>query len=166
VDVQAKLDEITALVEAARAMPMSASCMINRGELLAHLDELRDMLPAELSEAAGVLRERSAVVEEGRDEAARIVAEAEAERARLVAKTEVVREAAKEADRIVAEARVDADRMRTEVDDYVDAKLANFEVVLNKTLAAVERGRAKLGGQDELHGLRDAGGFDDTPLPG
>ena len=34
--------------------------------------------------------------------------------------------------------------MRAEVDDYVDTKLANFEVVLDKTLAAVNRGREKL----------------------
>ena len=34
--------------------------------------------------------------------------------------------------------------MRGEVDDYVDTKLANFEVVLDKTLAAVHRGREKL----------------------
>lgn len=165
-DVQAKLDEITAVVEGARAMPMSASCIVNRGELLAILDDLREMLPAELSEAAGLLRERAAVVDEGRAEAERIIEEARAERTRMLAKTEVVREATKEADRIVEAARADAERMRLEVDDYVDGKLANFEVVLHKTLAAVERGRAKLGGQHELHALREAGDFDDEPLPG
>ena len=37
--------------------------------------------------------------------------------------------------------------MRAEVDDYVDTKLANFEVVLDKTLAAVNRGRDKLRGR-------------------
>lgn len=165
-DVQAKLDEIVALIEGARAMPMSASCIVNRGELLGQLDELRDLLPAELSEAAGILRDREAVVDEGRQEAERILEEARVERGRLVAKAEVVREAAKEADRLLAEARSDAERMRAEVDDYVDAKLANFEVVLNKTLAAVERGRAKLGGHQDVHALADTSDFDDTPLPG
>ncbi|MCW2679640.1 MAG: hypothetical protein JWM62_1041, partial [Frankiales bacterium] len=33
-------------------------------------------------------------------------------------------------------------------------KLANFEVVLSKTLAAVEKGRARLGGQSEHDELR------------
>jgi len=42
----------------------------------------------------------------------------------------------------------EADRMRQEVDDYVDAKLAGFEVALNKTLSAVSRGREKLRGTD------------------
>ena len=44
--------------------------------------------------------------------------------------------------------------MRQEVDDYVDAKLANFEIVLNKTLAAVQRGREKLQGRGEMEQLR------------
>jgi hypothetical protein len=41
--------------------------------------------------------------------------------------------------------------MRAEVEDYVDGKLANFEVVLTKTVAAVERGREKLRGRVDQH---------------
>jgi hypothetical protein len=40
--------------------------------------------------------------------------------------------------------------MRAEIDDYVDGKLANFEVVLHKTLQAVEKGRAKINGRHDL----------------
>lgn len=79
--------------------------------------------------------------------------DAEAERARLVSRTEVVQSANREADRILDEATEQAHQIRLEVEDYVDAKLANFEVVLQKTLAAVERGREKLRGRlaaDEL----------------
>jgi hypothetical protein len=36
-----------------------------------------------------------------------------------------------------------------EAEDYVDAKLANFEIVLQKTLAAVARGRESLRGRLE-----------------
>ena len=41
-DVHEKLDEITALVENARAMPMSASCIVNRAEVVTLLEELID----------------------------------------------------------------------------------------------------------------------------
>jgi hypothetical protein len=44
-------------------------------------------------------------------------------------------------------ARTQAEAMRLQTEDYVDAKLANFEVVLHKTLSAVERGREKLRGR-------------------
>jgi cell division septum initiation protein DivIVA len=164
VDVHDKLDEIVAAVEAARAMPMSASCIVNRAETLALLDELRELLPGELAEAEELLESRDDVVEEGHAEAARIIEEAKRERARLVAKTEVAQEAAREAERIITEAEDESQRMRDDVDEYVDAKLANFEVVLGKTLAAVERGREKLRGRHPLDDLRDHEP-DETPLP-
>lgn len=145
-DVQPKLDELTDLVESARAMPMSASCLVNRGEVLALVDEIRDALPGELRQAQWVLHDRDEVVEEGRREAERIVAAAHQERELLVSEQEVTREADREADRLVADARKEADDLRVEVEEYVDAKLAAFEAELHRTLAAVERGRDKLTG--------------------
>jgi cell division septum initiation protein DivIVA len=152
-DVPAKIEEIEELVRTARAMPMSASCVINRTEMLEHLDELRALLPDELAGAQRVLADSAAVVEEGRAEAGRIVAAARAEAARLISREAVAEAAGAQAEEIISTARADAERMRTEIDDYVDAKLANFEVVLHKTLSAVERGRAKISGRHELDDL-------------
>ncbi|MEO6713531.1 MAG: hypothetical protein ABIM89_08905 [Mycobacteriales bacterium] len=167
VDIQAKLDALTEMVETARSMPMSASCIVNRTDMLTLLDEVREMLPGELREAQSVIKDRDEIVEEGRRRAERILSDAESERDRLVSDTEVVRSAEREADRVVDDANEQARRMQVEVDDYVDAKLANFEVVLNKVLTAVERGRDKLRGRQELDALGEPGAFgDDTPLPG
>ena len=157
------LDEVVRLVEQARAMPMSSSAVVNRSELLALLDELRARLPRALSQAREVLGDREALVEQGRQEAARLVAEAERERERLVEQTDVHRRAAVEARRLLDDAAEQAAMMRVQVDDYVDGKLANFEVVLHKTLEAVERGRAKLAGRSALDAL--AGDDGDGPLP-
>lgn len=164
-DVHAKLDELTALISNARAMPMSASCVVNRAEVLTALDEIRGLLPAQIADAQRVIDERSSVVAEGQAEAERIIEAAKAERARLISRTEVMRDASREAEQVLSAARSDAERMRVEIDDYVDGKLANFEVVLNKTLQAVEKGRAKISGRHELDALADAGALDDTPLP-
>lgn len=163
-DLLSKIDEIVATVEAAKSMPLSSSCVLNRAELLAALDELRTLLPGELAAASGIVADREVLVEEGRREAERIIAAARQERARLVARTEVAQEAARHASALVEEARETARAMRVEVEDYVDAKLATFEVVLQKTLAAVDRGREKLRGRHEFDTLRD-GELDDTPLP-
>ena len=163
-DIHAKLDELTALVENARAMPMSASCVLNRGELLAHLDEVRALLPTEIADAQGLLRKKSQVVDEGRAEAEQIIEAAKAERARMIARTDVAREATREAEAMLSAARADAERMRREIDDYVDGKLANFEVVLHKTMAAVEKGRAKISGRGELDALAEPSPAE-APLP-
>jgi vacuolar-type H+-ATPase subunit H len=164
-DAQAKLDQVTEMVENAKSMPLSASVLVNKAEMLALLDELRAALPDELREAQWVIKDRDEVIESGRKEADKIIADAKVEATRLTSKTEVMQTATKEAERVMEEARDNAKRMRLEVEDYVDAKLANFEVVLHKTLGAVERGRDKLKGRHELEELRESLLPDEPPLP-
>ncbi|MET9774991.1 ATP synthase F0 subunit B [Streptomyces sp. NPDC006367] len=161
-DVQKKLDEITAMVSGARAMPMSASCVVNRAELLALLEELRTGLPGSLAQAQELIGDREQMVAQARQEADRIIESAHAERGALIAETEIARRSQAEADRILAEARQEADEIRAEADDYVDSKLANFEVVLTKTLGSVGRGREKLLGTGP--GL-DENGYEDEDAP-
>lgn len=164
--VTAKLDELLALVESARSMPMSASCVLNRGETVALIDQARTLLPQALQKASSLLADRDAVIAEGRIEAERIIAAAHEERAALVSEHEVAREAAVEADRLERAAAARSESMAAEVDDYVDSKLANFEVVLTKTLQAVDRGREKLRGRIASDDLRTLGDdADSPPLP-
>jgi len=157
VDVHEKLDEVTALIQSARAMPMSASCIVNRAEVITLLEELRALLPEEFDLAEQLLAGRDQVVAEGRDEADAIIAAAHEERMRLVSETEVFAQAQLEASRIRGEAQDDAESMRQQVDGYVDGKLATFEITLNKTLAAVHRGRDKLRGRSEMDSLGTLG---------
>ncbi|MFJ3215362.1 cell division initiation protein [Kitasatospora sp. NPDC086801] len=149
-DVQNKVDEIVTAVENARSMPMSASCVVNRAELIGLLKDLKAVLPAELAQAQSMMADHEQVVAGAQAEADRIIQGAHAERGSLISDTEVVRRAQAEADRILAEARGEVEAKRAEADDYVDSKLANFEVVLTKTLGAVGRGRTKLRGDSSV----------------
>jgi vacuolar-type H+-ATPase subunit H len=144
VDVQQKLDEISKLVEGARSMPMSASIVVNRAELVTLLTELREELPGEIAKAQETVQYGDQVVEDARREAERVVAAAHEERQQLINGTDYVTVAQAEADRLLAEVRAEVSEQRREADDYVDSKLANFEVVLTKTLGAIGRGREKL----------------------
>ncbi|MCX4983722.1 ATP synthase F0 subunit B [Streptomyces sp. NBC_00572] len=161
-DVQKKLDEIVATVQGARSMPMSASCVVNRAELLALLEEVREALPGSLAQAQELIGGREHMVEQARQEADRIIEAAHAERGSIVSDTQVARQSQEEADRILSEARREAEEVRAEADDYVDSKLANFEVVLNKTIGSVDRGREKLLGRGP--GL-DQDGYADEDAP-
>jgi len=156
-EVHSKLAEVSSLVEGARSMPMSASCVVNRADLLGLLEQIGSLLPETITRAQEVLGDKEGVVEEGRREAEALIVAARAERRRLLEATDVYAEASAEADRLLEEARSSAEVMRLEVEDYVDAKLANFEIVLSKTLSAVERGRQKLSGRHELEALGEQG---------
>ncbi|MEL5954616.1 cell division initiation protein [Streptomyces sp. CLV115] len=146
-DVQKKLDEIVETVGNARSMPMSASCVVNRAELLAMLEEVREALPGSLAHAQELIGGQEQLAEQARQEAERIIGAARAERTSLISDTEIARQSRSEADRILDEARREAAEVRGDADEYVDSKLANFEVVLTKTIGSVDRGREKLLGR-------------------
>jgi cell division septum initiation protein DivIVA len=163
VDPLDRIDEIIAFIEGARSVPMSRNCIVDRGEMIGLLDQIRGDLPSEMRRATALLDERDKILEAGRREAERIITEAEQEHARLVSINEITVSSEHEGARIVAAARAEAQRLRDEVDEYVDTALANFEQFLTRSLASIERGR------DKMHALREIGSFsgDDEggPLP-
>ncbi len=156
------LEHLRELVETARSMPLSNSAIVNRDEVLELLDETMERLPEELRQARWLLKEREEYLERARREADEIVAAARVQAEGMVQRTEVVREAQRVARITIEEAEAHGRQLRNQAEDYVDAKLANFEIVLAKTLRAVERGRQKLAGAHELDVLRE----DEPPLPG
>ncbi|MEX0835651.1 MAG: hypothetical protein WD010_06140 [Nitriliruptor sp.] len=146
-DVEAKLHQLERLVAEAKTVPLSASIMVNRAEVDGLVADIRDALPEELTQARWVVKERDEILERAEVDAARLIDDARAEQGHLVSQEDVVRAADREATRILGEAREHARQIRLEAEDYVDAKLANFEIVLTKTLSAVEKGRQKLRGR-------------------
>jgi cell division septum initiation protein DivIVA len=153
VDVHAKLAELREVVEKARSMPMSASAVVNRDEVLALIDEVASAVESAFRDSERVVAERDSVVDEGRTQAQQIVADAREERTRIISDTDVYRVAKRQADEIIRQARLEAEELRKETDDYVDAKLANFEVTLERTTEAVKRGRERLAGRSAFDDL-------------
>lgn len=147
------IEKLLAIVNDARSMPLSSSALVNRQEVLEMLETLRQALPGEITRARSILRDGEEVLERAGHEAQRVLERARQERERLLSKTEIVQAAAREADRLVAEAESTSKRIRAEAEAYVESKLANFEVVLQKTLQAVERGRQRLAGRLEADEL-------------
>ena len=159
--VEDVLDELDAMLDDARTMPLSASVLVNRAEVTARLRAVRSLLPEELAQARWVVQRNDEILARAEEDAARTLAEAREESARLVSEQHVVREAEEEAARIRGSAEDATRGMRLEAEDYVDAKLANFEVVLRKTLATVERGRERLRGRLDADDLADGDLLDD-----
>jgi F0F1-type ATP synthase membrane subunit b/b' len=137
------------MVEEARGVPLSASCVVHRGEILEILEGAREYLPSDLFEAEKVLATRDQIIEEGRVSAETMVATAREDVARMVEQTAIVQSARDEAQRILDEARDLAAQERAEVEEYIDGRLATLEVILNKTMEAVARGRERLEGADD-----------------
>jgi cell division septum initiation protein DivIVA len=154
-DVIENIDAAIAAVEEARSVPLSASCVIHRGEMLDLLEKIKASYPNDLAKAMAILRQQSEILEDANLQADSIIGQARDEVSRLVEQTAIVSAAKKESQRILAEATAEGKRDKEEIEAYIDSRLANLEVILNKTLDVIGRGRDKLAGADPKQALSD-----------
>lgn len=143
-DLESMLDELVSIVDKAKSMPLSSSAIIARDDVLALLEAARASLPVELQRAKRLLQDRDEVLQRAEREGAELVDEARAQAANLVQRTEVVRQARHHAERIIEDAQAEGRKIRHEADDYVDRRLAAFEIVLDRTMRTVQAGRERL----------------------
>jgi vacuolar-type H+-ATPase subunit H len=141
------LDALAEAIGAARAMPMSASVLVSRAELLDLVDQARAALPSQLGRADQVLAEADEARSRARADAEEILADARRRAAALVEQESVVAQAQERAAQILRDAEEQARVMRHDADDYCDRRLADFEIDLGKVLSQVQAGRAKLAGR-------------------
>ncbi len=152
-DVVENIEAAIAIVEEARSVPLSASCVINRSEMLKLLDQIKASFPNDLAKAIAIQQDKESIIEDAHSQSDAIMQQARDEVSRLVEQTTIVSSARKEATRILAEAKADSDRDREEIEEYIDSRLANLEVILNKTLDVISKGRDQLSGVEAKHVL-------------
>ena len=138
------LRRVADIIAGARPMPLSASAMINKEEVLELLEEAIARLPDELREARWLRKEREEYLAKTHADGDEILDAARARAERMVQRTEVVKSAEHRARRILEGAEGEARRLRHECEDFCDQKLASFEIVLERTLKLVAAGRDKL----------------------
>ena len=144
-----KLMSAIKMVEEARGVPLSASCVVHRAEMLELLDDAREGLPTDFKSARTILDTREAIIEEARVSAEQLIAIAREEVAQMVEQTSIVQIARGEARKVLEDARETAALEKQEVEEYIDGRLATLEVILNKTMDAVSRGRGRLAGAND-----------------
>ena len=139
------LDALVTVVEEARGLPMTANCVVPRGDLLDLLDELRDAVPGELDDAQDVLDHRDELMASAERRADEVTAQADQDADKLVgdARAEAERlatEARAQAEELVGRARHEAERTvadaRAQHQDLVEAGRVEYE-------RAVADGRAE-----------------------
>ena len=135
-DLAARLERLDELLREAKSMPLSSSVLVNRDEILELIAEMKEGLPEEIKRARWIVRDREELLTKARQDGEQIVEQAHEEQVRMARKEEIVARATTEADRVVAEAEERARVMRSEAEDYVDGKLAQFENSIRKILEA------------------------------
>ncbi len=141
---QEAIEALEKMVEDARGVPLSASAVIPREEALKLVRDIKTAMPQEHQQAREIIDQRERLLTEAHEKTGYIIEQAREERARLLSRAEVVQAAEREAKRVMDHAQVTSDKLMHQADDYVDAKLANFEILLSKVLRTIGRGREQL----------------------
>ena len=143
-DAETLLRRAIDIVANAPTMPLSSSPRIDRDEIIELLDEALARLPDELRQARWMLKERQDFVNKTRREANEMLEAARVQAERMVQRTEVVRAAEQRARHVIETADNDSRRLRLETEDFLDQRLASFEILLDKLGKTVGAGRQKL----------------------
>lgn len=152
-DLAGRLAQLEQTVRDAKSMPLSSSVLISRDEVLEMLHEMQESLPEEIKQARWVVKDREELLAKARAEGDRIVEQAREDQRRMALKDAVAKRAQEESARMLQEAEDTTGAMRREAEDYVDAKLAQFEIALRKILEDAQgtaRGLAKTLDQVEV----------------
>ena len=144
VDFAALIDELLAIIENAKSVPLSSSVLVSRDDVIDILLSAREALPVELARAKRLLLERNELWLQAEREANALIDEARSQAAHLVQRTEVVRQANAHAERVVADAQLAAVSIRREAEDFIDKKLAAAEIVIDRVARTLAAGREKL----------------------
>lgn len=144
------LAQLRDLVTSAKAVPMSASCMVNRADLLDLIDRAGVALSTDVGEAQRVTATSLETLERAQEEAAQIIASAEEKANFLAGQTQVMELARRKATQLEAKALADSDALRREADAYVDARIASFEASLQRTMSQVRTMRDRLASRSSL----------------
>jgi cell division septum initiation protein DivIVA len=110
------VDELTTVIENARNVPMSGSCMVPRDHVLDLLDDLRESLPSEVQRAGRIVEQRTEILEQAQAEAERLTEHTRAESEQVVAtarrtRDEVLGMARRSRDELIAQAQAEAEEL-------------------------------------------------------
>jgi len=143
-DISEIIDDMRMLVQDAKAVPLSASVLVPREEMMALISECLQAIPEEIYEARQMAKERSEYLARVELEGEQILEAARSRAEQLISQTELARSARSAARDIILGAKEEAARMRFETEDYLDQRLASFEIVLGNIADEVRAGRERL----------------------
>ena len=123
------VDELTTVIENARSVPMSSSCMVPRDHLLDLLDDLRESLPEDVQAAGAIVEQRTEILQQAQAEAERLTGRTRGESDQLLSQArhsreEILGTARRQRDELLAGAQAEAEEIILAAEDEAERLLA------------------------------------------
>jgi cell division septum initiation protein DivIVA len=142
------VDELTTVIENARSVPMSGSCMVPRDHLLDLLDDLRESLPEDVQAAGAIVEQRTEILQQAQAEAERLTGRTRTETEQLLAtahrqRDDLLGTARRQRDDLLSRAQAEAERLLTDAEAEAEAIIADGrahrEALIAEAVAEHER---------------------------
>lgn len=143
-ELQELVDEMIVAITEAKAVPLSGNVMVDREQMLAMLENLRDRMPEEMRAARWMVRERETFVARTNERVRDLVARARQKADALVADSNIIAEATEEANILVRRAEDEGRRIRLQAEDYAADRMEKLESLLTKVLGQTQTMRQDL----------------------
>ncbi|MFZ5814258.1 MAG: hypothetical protein ACOY93_02990 [Bacillota bacterium] len=141
-EIMALIDRLEEMVSQSTKVPLTGKVLMDPDELLALVDEMRELIPQEIREANRIARDREAILRESREQAEQTVREAQALAAKLTSEAAVSKEAQSQADELIDQAKRVAREIRQNALEWADELFARTQPDLERL--AVETQKAAL----------------------
>jgi cell division septum initiation protein DivIVA len=150
------VDELTTVIENARSVPMSSSCMVPRDHLLDLLDDLRESLPEDVQAAGAIVEQRTEILQQAQAEAERLTGRTRGESDQLLTsarhqRDELLGTARRQRDELLAEAQVQADELLAEAEAEADRLVAEGRAQREELIAEALREHERLITETEVY---------------
>lgn len=140
------LEDLEDIIENSSSIPFAQKVLIDKGEILDFIKEIRIRLPDEIKQAQWIKEERQRILAEAQQEADTVIEEANKHILEMVDENEITRLAKEQAEEIISQAQNSAKEMRLGARDYVDGLLESVELNLEDLLNRVKENREEMKG--------------------
>lgn len=138
-EIMALIDRLEEMISQATKVPLTGKILLDPDELLALVDEMREMVPSEIREANRVARDRESILRESREQAEQTIREAQALAAQLTSEAAVAKEAQSQADELIDQAKRVAREIRQNALEWADDLFGRTQPDLERVAAETQK---------------------------
>ena len=138
------LSELEKELEESSNLPLTGKKIVDLEYILDIVNDIRDSLPEEISEARSIVSDKQRILLDAQREADTAMKDVESRIEKLVDENEITQQAYAKAEKIVENAQANATEIRLGAQEYADEILADVERYLNDYLDIIRKNREEL----------------------
>jgi len=138
-EIMALIDRLEEMISQATKVPLTGKVLLDPDDLLALVDDMREVVPQEIRDANRIARDRESILQESRERAEQVVREAQALASQLTSEAAVAKEAQSQADELIDQAKRVAREIRQNALEWADELFARTQPDLERIAADTQK---------------------------